>query len=666
MAKDPEPTEPSRRGRRRRRVGGVLIGLGLLLGLAAFDAVSARRELQGGRTELLRARALMTKSDARGAADAFARATDRFRAAEGVIGRPAMRLLGWIPVLGRSVDTADGLARSGAVMAEVGRDIAARVAALPGGLAALGPREGRLPLEAFEELGPALDAAADRAAQALAIVTGTPDSFLAGPVASARREAIRELRGIAPALRGTALLLEHLPDAFGAETPQRFFFGAQNPAELRGTGGILGAFSILEIDRGRFGFQPFRPIQTLRNLPVGRVTSPGPDYARNYDQFGGAGFWLNVNMTPDFPSAARAIQESYAKVTGERLRGVMAADPSALRVLLLHTGPVEVPRLGMTVSAENVIPFTTNGAYARFRDPAVRKRVLGAVASRVFTRFLAGAEGSPAAVRAIIELVGSGHLRIFATDPELQRALELLGIDGGLRHEGDALTLVQNNAGGNKVDFYLDRELDVRVRLVEGGSADATVSVNLENGAPREGPPAYVVGPYPKVSAAGENVTILNLFCSNSCRLARASQDGEPVEMITGTELGERFFQRYLRIPSRGRSALDLGLSTRAAWDGDDDRGTYRLSIRGQHTIRPTPLRIEVQAPEGMRVVGWSRGVRVRGETATWAGILGSRVGIELTFERPWIARIGRAVSRFLNRPLAISLARLAAAPREP
>ena len=70
------------------------------------------------------------------------------------------------------------------------------------------------------------------------------------------------------------------------------------------------AYAIATVENGRFDFGSFRPIQDLPNLDLDEVTPPSEEYAENYDQFGGAGFWLNANMTPHFPSAARAMRPS--------------------------------------------------------------------------------------------------------------------------------------------------------------------------------------------------------------------------------------------------------------------------------------------------------------------------------------------------------------------
>ena len=147
-----------------------------------------------------------------------------------------------------------------------------------------------------------------------------PRTLLLGPVASARRDAEAELTELRDKVHAASLLLQGLPAFLGADGAPEVLRGSQNPAELRGTGGLIGAYSILTIDEGHFRFEPFEPIQSLPT-PVGEVPAPNDDYATNYEPFrGGDRFWTAINVMPDFPSVAQAILSSYEASTRRTAR----------------------------------------------------------------------------------------------------------------------------------------------------------------------------------------------------------------------------------------------------------------------------------------------------------------------------------------------------------
>ena len=122
------------------------------------------------------------------------------------------------------------------------------------------------------------------------------------------------------------------------------------------------------MDRGRFSFSDFRPIQSLPRPDVNDVPSPSQEYSDNYDFYrSGLGLWVNTNMTPDFPLAADALWLTYEATTGDNLDGVVLADPFALKALMHVTDPVEVGSTGIELTDKNIVPFVSNQAYAAVR-----------------------------------------------------------------------------------------------------------------------------------------------------------------------------------------------------------------------------------------------------------------------------------------------------------
>ena len=71
-----------------------------------------------------------------------------------------------------------------------------------------------------------------------------PTSLLLGPVGRARLDPTAQLDELGRSVHAAHLLLQGLPEFLGSEGRQRYFFGAQDPAELRGTGGLIGAYSV--------------------------------------------------------------------------------------------------------------------------------------------------------------------------------------------------------------------------------------------------------------------------------------------------------------------------------------------------------------------------------------------------------------------------------------
>jgi hypothetical protein len=625
--------------------------VGVLL-LSYLPARAARDHLQQGRQLLVAAKGDLLAGKLDDALQSFNRANDSFIMASSDAGSPLLAIAGAIPVLGRTPDTVRVISEAGQLVAQAGEEITQTLRDLPQGLDSLAPTRGRIPIETLSDLEPGVSRASLLVRGALRSVKETSGSFLFAPVAGARAQALTQLDDLDRALSSATLLLRGAPAFLGADEPVSYFFGAQNPAELRGTGGLMGAFSILAIDDGRLSFSPFQPIQTLPNLGTGAIEPPSREFAKNYNAFGGAGFWLNLNMTPDFPTAASAIEHLYRANTGQRVNGVIVADPYALKGLLGATGPVRIRKLATTVTSGNVVAYTSNQAYAQFASSSQRKEVLGDVARAVFGRFMSADTPAPDAVRALAQTVGGGHLQI-STSGDFQRGLRTAGADGALRGEGgDFLDIAVNNGGGNKVDYYADRSVTYSVRLGADGTALADANVRIGNNAPTSGEPQYVIGPFVGASGAGENVSFVTMYCSDSCELRSLEKDGVEFQRRFGTELGYRYFQAYVRTPSGHTSDLDYALALPDAWDGDESAGTYRLTYLNQPTIRPTEVRIEIQAPDGMNITSTSLPMSVEGNRAVWSGTPSARLSLQVSFGRPLPQRVWHDIVDFLDKPL--------------
>jgi hypothetical protein len=406
---------------------------------------------------------------------------------------------------------------------------------------------------------------------------------------------------------------------------------------------------------GRVRFSPFRPVQDLPLPDVRRVPSPSEQFARNYDAFrDDNGFWLNINMTPDFPTAAEAIRLALEHATGREIDGVVQADPFALQALLELTGSAEVPGLGITVDADNVVPFTTNEAYVRFAHDAVtRKLVLGEVAKSVVERFFEEARPSVGGLRSLVATMAEGHVQIYTRDSAMQGALQDTGVGGALPEpSGDFLSVVQNNGGGQKIDYYAERRIEYRVALGNDGSARADLEVRLHNDAPDSGLPPYVIGPIPEVSAIGENAAIFSAYCPSDCSLEGARLNGRPGDLRSGTELGYRYYQGQIRVPSGESGTFATRFALPSAWEGNGSGGTYRLTFLNQTTIRPTRLRVEIRVPDGMSVRSTSGTLRRDGDLVVYEGVPERSVELEVAFSPSLPVRLWRNVTRFFAQPV--------------
>ena len=613
-----------------------------------------------GRTQLIAGQVDASASSFRTGRDLFASAADR---ASGL----GVHAIGLLPWLGRTTDAVRAMAASATTAADAAIVLTDAIASVPEGLAGLAPSSGMVHVEEFIPLADAARRADALMIDAAARLERATVSLVVEPVAGALRDAKEDVTEIRDEIHTLSLILDGLPRFLGADGRRTYFFGAQNPAELRGTGGLIGAYSLMRIDEGRFRFSRFEPIHSLGQPPLRNVPPPNDDYAA-YEQFRRHGlFWTSINVMPDFPSVAQTILASYEASTDTRLDGVIIADPFALAALLEATGPVEVPGYGTSVDAETVVPFTTNEAYSVFDDPNRRKRILGDVARAAFGRFVEQPSTDTSDLRTFIDAASDRHILVYSADGAIQEGLAATPIGGALRPphaDDDLLSVVVNSGAGSKVDFFQQRDVAYAVELHDDGSARAEFDLTLANHAPTTGEPPYVIGPFRQQGRyfgpilrridAGDSVALSTVYCGTDCVPVedKAELDGTPTDVQAGVDLGVRYLRHYYAIPSGEERELSLVWDDPAAWEGNSSGGVFRMTFANQVTVRPTTLQVRIEPPEGMEITSVTAPLAVRAGAAVYNGEAATRLDLEVEFGPSLSVRLWRNTVRFLNTPV--------------
>lgn len=429
---------------------------------------------------------------------------------------------------------------------------------------------GTVTLEALDRVQAALRVAGDEA-QTAATATGTGTrGFLIPPVGNALNVVRDETASASRRLLVAAKGAEVASILLGRDKPQAFFLAVENNAESRATGGVITNWGLLRSDKGVVKLEDFRREDDLDNL---RLALPrdlrGPaDYVRRYSQFAVARDWHNINLTPDFPTAASVIADQYEQASRNHVDGVISVDPVGLASLLRLTGPISVAAWPEPITADNVVRITLRDEYEEFAGnptEAQRERFLGDIAAEVWRRFSTGGFGSAEALsQTLARAVSAGHMKMWTSAKDPQAFFEKVGASGRVRTDAsDAVLVTTQNASGNKVDYYLHRKLEYNVRVLDkrAGSADvrSTLRVTLRNDAPSSGLARYAIGPFDDRFKAGENRTYFTAY--SPLILRQATVGTEPLAMQVAPELGRYAYSAFVSIPPGETRTIELTLS---------------------------------------------------------------------------------------------------------
>ena len=271
---------------------------------------------------------------------------------------------------------------------------------------------------------------------------------------------------------------KHFPELAGFDRPKRYMLSFQNSAEARGTGGILGAYAIVEINRGKL-----EVIKASSNVGLQHLTTLPIKHSDEYFELYGnnPGIWQNANLSPHFPYGAKNYLKLWRLQTGEILDGFIATDPIALSYFLKAIGTVTLPD-GLQIDSENVVEETLKTAYKRYEeDNMARKEFLVTIMKSTFSQLLAREFSVRKMPKALSQSILENRLLLYTTSKDTQAENEETRLAGSLNKTLDnQYRVVIQNTDASKLDYYLDREVDIET-LTCAPSLTTQVTVYLKN-----------------------------------------------------------------------------------------------------------------------------------------------------------------------------------------
>ena len=504
----------------------LLAALAILLSAQAFLARQAGLALRSDVTALETA---LRSGDLAGARVALDQAAGEAERVQTFTTGPQWALAARIPGVGAQVKAAQSVAAAVESVAPAADSLLAW--AIP--LQANGARtpDGRIDIDALAAAESQLTdaAAAMRDADAeLAQVGADPQ------IAQAREQLARGARLLERAAGGA----EHLPALLGADEPRTYAVLLQNIAEIRGSGGLVGAYALITVDDGRITLDEAAARKDGLDgevIPYEQVADEGELATWGRD----LASWPDYNLSLDFPLTARLTSAGMA-ARGTPIDGVIAVDARVVSALLAGTGPIE--ESGARLTRDNAEAFFTRDIYAKVPDVQAKDTLTVRLLQAVLDRSLSGEIDAFALLGALIDPVAQGRLRVWVDDRQVEQWLLTTPLGGALPDEpGPYVGIALNNAAGSKMDAYL--ELDVRYRYATCPAAPAetagesTLDVVLTNDAPMDVPDYVSIRLDRPNAPPGSTSLLVHVYGPQGATLQRATLDGRG-EGFTSTEEG--------------------------------------------------------------------------------------------------------------------------------
>jgi hypothetical protein len=362
-------------------------------------------------------------------------------------------------------------------------------------------------LEPLQKAAPSVASAAHAVRISLERLDRIDTTVLLPQVAEPLVRSKEQLLSLTGALNASADAAQIAPAMLGAEVPRNYLLIIQNNAEARASGGIPGALAVLSFDEGKLTLGSQSTAGALGTMSP--VIAVDPAQQQIYSERLGK-FMQDVNLTPDFPTAANIAQAMWDRKTGQRVDGVISVDPVALGYILDGTGPIKVTNpelralaavgLPTQLTGENVVKTLLSDVYSKIEQPPLQDAYFAGVAQEIFSTLSDGKGNAKGLFEGLARGTAEGRVLVWSGLPAEQSLIGNYAMSGSVA--GPSVAPAQfgvyfNDGTGAKMDYHVKRTVQLLKECSQNGYEQTTVRVTSTNTAPADAAnslPAYVTG----------------------------------------------------------------------------------------------------------------------------------------------------------------------------
>lgn len=280
-----------------------------------------------------------------------------------------------------------------------------------------------------------------------------------------------------------------LPRAAGFEKPMTYLVLLQNNYEVRATGGYIGSFAVITIDKGKIKEMRFLNTNDFDKKSAVKIIPPEP-----LKKFLHVENWQlrDSNWSPDFPTAAKLATKFYNIESNTHINfdGVVAVNASTLPAILDVVGPVKID--GTEFTSKNAALSLEYEVERAFYDKGIsiekRKDILFKFITEVVARIeVLSLKGKKQLVDALSEHLRDKDILMYFDDSDLQEVVAREGWSGEIKKsQRDYVMIVDSNLGAFKSDMFVKRNAQYFVDLTDTKNPKARLVITYTHHAEDE------------------------------------------------------------------------------------------------------------------------------------------------------------------------------------
>ncbi|MBL7053187.1 MAG: DUF4012 domain-containing protein [Candidatus Portnoybacteria bacterium] len=297
------------------------------------------------------------------------------------------------------------------------------------------------------------------------------------------KEEVSLLKGKLPLIEGILIQAQEYSNALlkilGHDNPRNYLLIFQNNSEIRATGGFIGTYGLLTLDKGSINNLFIDGVYNADGQLHEKIIPPRP-----IQKISTAWSMHDANWFADFPTSAQKIQWFYEKTGGITTDGVISLTPVLFERLLQLTGPIEMPEYNIILNADNFVELVQYEVEVDYDKELNRPKKILADFAPLFIKKLSelNSEQRKSAIKIIFDCLEEKHFLMYFNNLSLQDLIINEGWSGELSNaDKDYLSVVSSNINGFKTDKMIKEIINHESEIQSDGSIINTLTIIREH-----------------------------------------------------------------------------------------------------------------------------------------------------------------------------------------
>lgn len=407
----------------------------------------------------------------------------------------------------------------------------------------------------------------------------------------------KKLKELSDVARESRAAVSTLPQIMGVGGKKSYLVLLQNNMELRPGGGFIG--SVAHIDFENLKLKKIE-VQDIYNIDGNLKIHVEPPKELKEGLEKSDWYLRDSNWEGDFPTSARQAAWFYEKETGLRVDGVVALDLSGMEDLMSILGPVNLADYNEEINSNNLFEKAIAHAEVNFFDGSqAKKSFLTALETALFNKlFFLPSQNWPGITMSLGRSLKEKHLMVYFVDPKLSSFATSQDWTGAMPRPSsdfeDFLSLVEANLGANKVNFYLDRSLNLETTIGKSGELQHTLRVSYTNRSLGETWPG------------GKYKNRMRVYVPLGAKLVRVLWGEKDItkDVTSFSDYGRTGYSFLIELAPKEQKNLVINYELADKLNVGENETVYKLNIIKQAGILKDPLEWTIHYPINLKVSG--------------------------------------------------------------